>query len=263
MDETTDDIPWQPFPREWWIETARELGARNDRFAKYAACRFNGMNQKTSAQRAGYSEERAAKAGSETERKPIVQKLLDLARAKAKADGVDEPRGQFVTREELKTRLSESIRGGTHSERIRAGELYEKLYLAEERPKTSNEDGFAEWRAARNFLKAPRGATAFCLLWHGTSRSLSSLPMFADISAQARREEPAIWQMLVERHSDVMKQDLREREGDPDWQREARQQLWSEVGIPIEEADRRAFANPNGVAKPTPEDNQQKQTVAA
>lgn len=246
MIEREAEIPWAPLGREWWEAAGRDLGT-TDMQVRFAACRFSGLNQTRSAILAGYAaegDESARFKGHEAAKTKGVVALLTLAHATARADGIAEPQQEtIITNEEVDLELSRIIKAHKDpSARLRAIEIHSKRQSLGQTEKDEREsDGFAEWRMARNFLKLPNGATAFLLLWSGTGSSVSRLPLFHDIAAAAKREFPDLWRDMVRRHSAVMQQDLQEIESNPDWQRDAREKIWSEIGVPIAEVDAKVF----------------------
>lgn len=59
------------------------------------------------------------------------------------------------------------------------------------------------------------------------------MDLLHDVHTAMQRETPEVWDILVKRQSVVSRATLDQRLNDETWQREARQKLWLEIGIDI------------------------------
>jgi hypothetical protein len=97
-------------------------------------------------------------------------------------------------------------------------------------------DGFGTWRICREHIRlGEMGAAAYAMnLWAALGpQSVCDAPLLHDIATNCKRTAPWLWSRLV----DAMRPDERQRlEGlltDAGFQHEAREKLWSEVGVTI------------------------------
>lgn len=233
-DETDLQVDWGSLGEEWWRETAAQVRATEQQM-QFAACVFSGMTYTRAAMCAGYTTDkvRARFAGSDAHKSVGVQTLLTLARADARNAGEGKAPVTLVTRAELKQKLSDIVRGSDPSLALRAGESLSKMLEPEASDFASLDDGFASWRLVRDYLLLPNGGPAVALLYTGSGESIGSIPLLHDVAAAVKRDAPDLWERLVSPLSAVSRVMLDRQLADSDWQRDAREKLWREVGLEI------------------------------
>ena len=66
---------------------------------------------------------------------------------------------------------------------------------------------------------------------------MATIDLLHDVHAAMQRETPEMWGILVKRQSVVSRAILDQLLNDESWQREARQKLWLEIGVDINEPE--------------------------
>lgn len=119
-----DVFDWGQLPSEWWLETAREIGA-DIRHAKFAASKHRGASNTQAARESGFGTGGAESTRSEgyrVSRSNKVTQLLALATAEA-GGGYD----GTLSRQEARGILTSLARGGDPALKIKAIESLEKM----------------------------------------------------------------------------------------------------------------------------------------
>jgi hypothetical protein len=229
MTETEADL-WGVLGRDWWAENGA-ICRCTDRQIKFSAALHGRATQAKAAALAGYpgDEETLRVVGSRTANSDRVRNLLAMAEA---ADG-EAPGEQLITQTEIDRRLSRMIRSPDPSTALKSTELWTKLEnQRRERGTYPEDDGFSDWRLARDMMLRPNGAAAAAMIMRADC-ALSGIPMFRDLYEALQRDAPEVWELLKRRHSATMLQDLDEKLANPKWQLEARRQMWREIGIDL------------------------------
>lgn len=251
-----DEIPWGELGEPWWREAATKLGVSEQQM-KMAACRLAGINRTRAAKLAGYkadTDEQARKNGSDAARTKGVIDLLALATAELQDLGVKPSPQGIVSEEEIDLKLSEMVRGHDPAQSLRAAELISKRRRDDSGTLSMNDhDGYADWRIVREYVRLPNGAAVIALLYLGQGLTLSAMPLLHDVALKAEREAPDVWALAVKSLSTVERAQLDKHLSDPDWQREAREKLWREIGMEI---------GAEGAAPLAPDANAVRQTAA-
>lgn len=231
-----DEIPFGDLGEAWWRDTGEQVRATEQQ-VKLAACLFAGMTKTAAARLSGYSseDERARKSGSEAAKTNGVKTLLALATSEVKSRNLPSAPKTLMTRDEAMEKLTDIARGKDPSLALRAIEAINKN---EPQPTdigrfTLLDDGFNGWRVCRDFLRIPGGAVAAASLYT-TDAGLASMPLLHDVVDMLKRDDPDFYERIRRRQSRVGLVELDKQLADPDWQREARQKLWLEVGVDID-----------------------------
>jgi hypothetical protein len=119
-----DIFDWGQLPSDWWLQTAKEIGA-DERHAKFAAAKHRGCSNTEAARLSGYGTGGAESTRSEgyrVSRSNKVTQLLALAAAEA-GGGYD----GSLTRQEAKHILTAMARGSDPQVRIKSIELLGKI----------------------------------------------------------------------------------------------------------------------------------------
>jgi hypothetical protein len=157
MDKTD---PWHPFGEAHWREFAETVRA-SDLQLKFAVARFNGASAAEAARVAGYAGDHDAirRAGYQAVRTAAVVALLDMA-------AVEAPEESKLTDLEVDARLARLVRSSDPMVMLKATELHDRRkQRAKEAGAAPEDDGFGEWRIARDFLLQENGATAFIAVY--------------------------------------------------------------------------------------------------
>jgi len=201
-----------------------------------------GLSQTAAARAAGYKGDGAGLRGlaSRLAKSNKVRALLGWA--KAGGAGPSDAPGDVS---ELKRILWKHARGADKNHALKATEILHRLAAQErEAGQAMADDGFGDWRMARDLLmvRGADGAAAYMLFSSHTA--LSCLPMLQDLARAVRPAHPQLWADLVKRQSDVMRTDLENKLADTSWQLAPREKIWGEAGWII---------GSDGVAKPDPQ----------
>jgi hypothetical protein len=245
MSEAVDQIPWEPLGEAWWREAGAQMRA-SEMQTKFAACFFSGMTRTAAAKLSGYSsdEERARKSGSEAAQSSRVTSLLALATAEIKAKDMPPPSPKLMTETEWKLRLSDIAKGPDKALALRAGEaLFREKENSSEigRFSLATDDGFAEWRIVRDHLRLPGGAVAIVSFYMASGNHLAGMPMLHDAIGMLRRDDPEYYETVRRRHSRGGLIEIDRLLANPQWQYEAREKLWREVGLSIQKVEAQAL----------------------
>lgn len=234
----SEEIPWTfaGHDEAWWRELMQVVRATEQQL-RFAVCRFAGMTQTRSARIAGYAAdegERARKAGSEVAKSNGVTVLLALARADTTAADLPANAKGIMTRDEAAQLLSDLARTPDPSVSLRATEALLKQ-LPDVNERGVLDDGYAEWRIARDFLTFPGGAVAYASLHHARGIGIDGLSLLHDVVLLLKRDDPEFYEMLRRRSRPITLASLDRHLSDSEWQLEAREKLWREIGIDLKD----------------------------
>jgi hypothetical protein len=219
-----------------WRELAQAVEA-NELELRFCIARHNGASGTAAARIAGV-------VGKDNAIRQTAFKLMRsepvIALLAAAAAETGHPTGG-VTEREIEAAIARMIRSRDVQANKIGVELFDKRRERERNRGTGPEDdGFLEWRLAREMCGVPFGAVCFLGMTCNNgvgAPAISCIPMFHDVYWRALRDAPEYVESLRSRLSPSMLEDLADRVADFDWQRQARIQLWEEVGVPIERAD--------------------------
>jgi hypothetical protein len=232
-DETTDDFDWGELGEQWWRDTGAQCGATNLQI-RFACARYAGASATGAARLAGYTDSEQDKSairqsGYKALRTTAVANMLALAAAEDKA-----PPDRILDKTERAKKLSELAHSPDPTLSIRAIEALNKMADREaELGQGRDQDGMSDWRAARELLQLEGGGLALLSIWVGLGQCPSWLPLLHDVHRAVMREAPDMWERYVNRFSPEERTRLQTHLDNPDWQREARTQIWGEVGVEI------------------------------
>jgi hypothetical protein len=243
MTDTVGDDFYKPFGEAKWKEFAETVQA-SDLQLRFSVARFNGASAAAAAKIAGYSGDHDAirRAGYQAVRSAAVVALLDLAAVHAPAENA-------LTDAEVDSRLARLVRSPDPLIMLKATELYDKRKArAKEAGTAPEDDGFSEWRACRDFLLIENGASQFMLYYRAKMKALghpANYPLLHDVHALASKEPfgMQIWEYCNGDLSEVMRDHLYKQISNPNWQLEARQKIWAEIGVRLD--DRGQFSSAN------------------
>jgi hypothetical protein len=226
-ESVADQFQWGPLGETWWREAAKTVGS-TERQLRFACSIHQGASNTAAARAAPYTGNADAirQVAYRAARTNAVQNLLALAAAEAKGGN-----NGTVDGAEMRRILSGMARGNDPSMRIRAIESLQKLEeRGAELGRVPDDDGFAEWRTVRDFLRLGNGSAVIVLLWDGIDQSLANLPLLHDV---VRTCDPEIWARIYGRQSPTTRAVIDAHLADPDWQRAARVKIWKEVGTDV------------------------------
>jgi hypothetical protein len=234
--DTTKEDFWRPFGESQWKEFAETVQA-SDLQLKFAVARFNGASAAAAAKIAGYAGDHDAirRAGYQAVRSAAVVALLDLAAVHAPAENA-------LTDSEVDTRLARLVRSPDPLIMLKATELYDKRKArAKEAGETPDDDGFSDWRTCRDFLVIENGASQFMLYFRAARKSMghpSNYPLLHDVHSLAQKEPFGIqiWDYCCGDLSSVIRDDLYKKISDTDYQLKARQKIWAEIGVRLDDS---------------------------
>jgi hypothetical protein len=227
------EIDWGDISEGRWRELAQACEA-NELELRFCVARHNGASGTAAARIAGV-------VGKDNAIRQTAFKLMRsepvIALLAAAAAETGHPTGG-VTEREIESAIARMIRSLDVQANKIGVELFDKRRERERNRGTGPEDdGFLEWRLAREMTATPFGAAWFVAQFCERGFAISGLPMFHDVYWAALRDAPEYIEKVRSRLSPSMLEDLADRVADFDWQRQARIQLWEEVGVPIERAD--------------------------
>jgi hypothetical protein len=218
---------WGDLGEAWWRSNGEACRATEQQI-KFACSRHQGANKSRAATLAGYSgsPEALRSAGVRAEGSKGVEDLLILAAA---ADGGGE--ADIATATEIDRKLTKLIRSPDGGISLKAIEAHAKREdQRRQRGEMPENDGFSEWRMARDFITLPsNGATAFVLLVDG----VGNLPLLHDLHVKLMQEPfgPELWQRFYDRLNAPGRAALDRHLADPGYQLDVRKQIWAEIGM--------------------------------
>jgi hypothetical protein len=239
---TDDNFDWGVLGKDWWMENMEAVHATINQ-AKFACARHSGATRTKAAELAQYSatdNQGLRTAGSRADDTKAVQDLLTMASA-ASVSTTDAPYTVAEARQKIGRMVKTSLDPSTV---IKGTELLARLdQVDRDRGQTPEDDGFNDARMCRDFLCLENGASAFMLFYRAHRKDLGvppNYPLLIDVYSLAQREPfgQQIFDWCGRDLSDVMRQRLQERLADPDWQKDARKQIWKEIGVDITIADK-------------------------
>jgi hypothetical protein len=253
MDDSTDPgFDWSPLGEAWWREAAETFKA-SERQLRFAAAKHRGCSHTGAAREAGYGTgETVRQVASRAAQTRIVRSLLAFAEAEVGRAGKNGAE-TIVDAHEAKRILSSLARNADPTIRIRAVEGLSRLDDREvELGRAPDSDGFAPWRVVRDHLQLPNGGTAIMLMWVGEGNTLASLPLLHDVRNRVIAEGYGdLWERIRSGYSQSTRVWLDAHVNDPEWQLEARRQLWKEIGIDIDAStEQTVVRKSNGAATP-------------
>jgi hypothetical protein len=184
-----------------------------------------------------------------------VKALLVRANIEARGEGEG-----LVDDAEIEREITKLIRSPDANSKIKGIELQTKRQDRKvELGRVPDNDGYFMDRVIRDYLQMQGGGPALVHLWHGAGSPLSNLGLLIDVAAAVLREEPALWHRLRNSYTATTRAWLDGKLADRDYQREAREKLWREIGVSIAEMDAKAafLFEANATAAPVAEANQQ------
>jgi hypothetical protein len=231
------EIDWGDISEGRWRELAQACEA-NELELRFCVARHNGASATAAARAAGVVGRDNAIRQRALKLKNSEPVIALLAAAAAETGG---PTGG-ITEREIEATIARLIRARDVSANKVGVELYDKR---EQRKREfgngPDDDGFVEWRLAREMCGVPFGAVCFLGMTCGngafSAPAISCIPMFHDVYWRAMRDAPEYVETLRSRLSATMLEDLANRVADFDWQRQARTQIWEEVGVSIDQAN--------------------------
>lgn len=250
-------IPWEPLGREWWHDKGRQLGMTERQIA-FSACKRSGtMSQKQAAILVGYSaddDRKATLAGSDMAKSKRVRQLIEAADVEERLRDMPDKPKQAITDEQLIARLQDVALGPDANLSVKAAIELLKINAPKNSLANSMDvgDGFDEWRIVRNFLRCAGGAVAVVATWTASQphQPLANMPLLHDVVGFLNRDEPEYLALVRRKQNRVSLALLDERLANPQWQYQAREQLWREVGLSIQEVEAQASGKTsNGHAK--------------
>jgi hypothetical protein len=220
--------------QSWWEKTGEEVKATPQQ-VRFAAARFTVSSRSKAAAQAGY-------AGDAQALRSAGSRVDDTALAATAGMGGVNP----VTVGEAKEKVGKLVRSLDSGVALKAAELFCKLEAAEkERGTHPEDDGFGEWRICRDYLTLENGASQFMLFYRAAKKDLGhagNFPLLHDVHSLAQNKPFGIqiWNWCNSNLSEEMKNHLYGLLSNPDWQLEARQKIWGEIGVRLD--DRGHFA---------------------
>jgi hypothetical protein len=233
MTDSTDDF-YKPFGEAKWRDLAATAGA-SELQLRFSIARFNGASAAKAAEIAGYSGSRdeLRRAGYSAVRSTAVTALLDLA-------AVDSPYESALTDQEVDRKIAKLVRSGDPNVSMKAAELFDKRRArAKEAGEGPTDDGFEDWRYCRDYLIQDNGASQFMLFYRGLRKNLGgpvNYPLLIDVYTLAQGEPfgQAIFDWAGRDMNEASKDDLAKKLADKNYQLEARQKIWAEIGIKLD-----------------------------
>jgi len=194
----TDNFDWGQLTKDWWLETARTIGA-TERHAKFSAAKFRGATNTLAAKEAGYSANATNPGSVRSEgyrlfRSNKVTQLLSLAAAEA-GGGID----GSVLPQEAKQILSHLARGSDPSVRIKALEALNKMHDREQELIRNQPEESLEQTLGHIVVAVPYQAFgAFLSLSSFVSNGgfIGSYPYLTEVAPAIARYYPDFWQKL-------------------------------------------------------------------
>jgi hypothetical protein len=226
---------WTPLGERFWREAAEACAHKpSDQQLRFACLRHSGLNASDAASRSGYEGDAVAirVAGHRASKSTAVLELLSYARAETGRgdDGI-------VSGKEARRILSRIARKGSNTERVKALESLSRLAEEEKRRgEAPEDDGFEEWRMARDFLSMPLGASVWMLLFKGGAGDMghpANYPLLHDVHFLMQNEPfgPTIWDWCASGLSDDMREHLEKKLADKSYQLETRKKIWAEKNM--------------------------------
>jgi len=216
-------LEWSDKDRNFWLSAAADVGA-DERQARFAFGVSTGMSKAASARFAGYEGD-ANQAGYRAYNTNRVKSLLAIGQSHGRRSP-DEP----VSDVEAERLLSQLARGNDPNARVRALEALEKR--RERRQQEGiypTDDGFLQWRVARDFLRIPHGGTAFTILHTGQGHGMAAMPFLREIVRSVQTDWPEVWTRLKGQESASGLEQLEHHLADSSWQQDTCVQLWKEL----------------------------------
>jgi hypothetical protein len=221
------EFSWGDLGEAWWRSNGEACRATEQQI-RFACARHQNCNKSKAAAPAGYSGDSDAlrSAGVRADGTTAVKDLLVLAAA---AEGGGEE--STATAAEIDRKLTKLIRSPDGGISLKAIEAHAKREdQRRQRGEMPENDGFSEWRMARDFITLPsNGATAFVLLVDG----VGNLPLLHDLHVKLMQEPfgPELWQRFYARLNESGRARLDKHLADPGYQLDARKQIWGEIGM--------------------------------
>jgi hypothetical protein len=191
MEQTQTEFDWSPLGKDWWLDTAKQLGA-NLRQAKFSCAKTRGCSNAEAARQAGYgggNDVNARTTGYRLSRSNMVGRLLALA------SGAGSGYDGSVDRDEARRILSNLARGSDPSIRVRAIEQLSKFDEADRVQQAAREEPSME-DAAREMLEySPEyGALVFADTYFKETGSIWGLPFLKELAPVLKNQFPLAWE---------------------------------------------------------------------
>jgi hypothetical protein len=236
------DFDFGTLGRDWWLDAGETTKATPTQI-KFACARHAGATRTKAAELAGYSATDAQglrTAGSRADDTKSVADMLVMASAAA-VTAEDAPYTVAQAREKIGRMVKTSLDPNTV---IKGTELLAKLdQVDRERGETPIDDGFNDWRICRDYLCQENGASQFMLYYRSARKDLghpANFPLLRDVYDVALLEPfgQQIFDWCGRDLSDDMRQLLKDRLADLNYQKETRIKIWKEIGVDMSASDK-------------------------
>jgi hypothetical protein len=225
---------WGVLGEAAWKEFQEATGA-SDLQLKFAVLRFGGATATKAAKIAGYQggSESIRRAGYAALRSTAVQNLLELASVHAPSD----PR---ISKREVIAKISKLCRSSDPLVALKAVAALADFEKTEKASGTAPEDdGMGDWRICRDYLLIENGASQFMMWFRASQGNMGwpgNYPLLHDVHTLAKGEPfgQQIWDWACGNLSDGSRGELEKHLANKNWQLEARQKIWGEIGIKLE-----------------------------
>jgi hypothetical protein len=237
-----DNFDWGVLGKDWWAEAMETTRATLTQ-GKFACARHAGATRTKAAEMAGYASSEGdggqalRTAGSRADDTKAVHDMLVMASAASVVE-TDDPYTVAQARQKIGRMVKTSLDPNTV---IKGTELLAKLdQVDRDRGQTPDDDGFADWRHCRDYLLLENGASQFMLWYRAYQKTLghpANYPLLHDVHSVAQNEPfgKSIWDWCIADLSEAMRDHLYDKLSDPNYQLEARQRLWGEIGIQLDD----------------------------
>ena len=232
-------------PQDWWEAKGAAL-ALNDAQVRFSAALFQlgGADSKKNTQAARLANLDWDRVQAFRQARSVsVRKLLDEAK-RLKAGNLPP-----LTEADIDREIDDLIRQPDALTKARGIELREKRKDRQrQQGATPDDDGFSEWRICRDYLLIENGASQFMLYYRAKMKALghpANYPLLHDVHSLAQKEPfgMQIWEWCAGDLSETMRDHLYGAISNLSWQLEARQKIWAEIGVRLD--DRGQFSSAN------------------
>jgi hypothetical protein len=196
----TDRFDWGQLTQDWWLTTAKTIGA-NERHAKFAAAKFRGCTNTEAARQSGFapggSEGSIRSEGYRLARANKIVQLLSLASAEC-GGGID----GCVTSAEAKQILSHLARGSDPSVRIKALDSLAKMQERDDAASRPDEPSLEDsLYAVINALPESGLGAAFALgTFFNATGNVINFKFLSEVAPIVAKNFPTEWARFCSKH---------------------------------------------------------------
>jgi hypothetical protein len=196
-----DTFDWGQLPSDWWLQTAREIGA-DERQAKFAAAKFRNCSNSEAARLAGYGAGGAESTRSEgyrVSRSNKVTQLLALAAAEA-GGGYD----GSLTKQEARGILTAMARGSDPAIKIKAIELLAKMDREDEETRAASKgdsDTVEELAALIASILQDAVGALLAMCWWSENSGIAVFPFLKECGPRIAKTYPNQWKQWRDKES--------------------------------------------------------------